>query len=120
MGSIFLGGKAVISVDPKSYKRFSETLNEEKDKRMARESLRDIAVFHKSLEETMQNMIAADKKGEPLDKNLFAIMVAVKEKYLQMESAFKAKDDDRFRNALFVLADATQDLMTHLHRKRKH
>jgi hypothetical protein len=120
MSSKFIGGKAVISLDSRYYKRFSETLNEEKDKRIAQESLRDIVVFYKALEKTMQDMMAADKKGVPLDGELFAKMVTVKEKYIQMENAFEAKDDDRFRDTLFVLADTTKDLLTHLHRKRKH
>jgi len=114
----FVGAKTMVSVDSNSYKRFSETLDEEKNKRIAQESLRNIVVFYKALEDEMQRMMAADKKGTPLDKELFARMVTVKEKYLQVMHALQ-EDEDRVRHALIVFADAVQDLMTYMHKQRK-
>jgi hypothetical protein len=108
----------MISIDPSYYQRFSETLNEEKNKRLAHEFLRDIVSFKKSLQEEMQAMMVADKKGKPLDKELFSIMVMVQEKYLHVMHALR-EDETRARHALTVFADAVQDLMTHMHRQRK-
>lgn len=118
MSSKFIGGKTVISVDSKSYKRFTETLNEEKNKRIALDFLRDIVVFIKAVEDEMQRMLAADKKGIPLDKELFAKMVTVKEKHDQAMYALREDDEDRARHAMMVCADAVQDLMTHRQRKQ--
>jgi len=114
----FVGAKTMVSVDSNSYKRFSETLNEEKDKRIAQEFLHDIVISYKTLEDEMQRMMAADKKGESLDKQLFAIMVTVKEKYMQALHALR-ENEDRARHALIAMADAVQDLMTYMHRQRK-
>lgn len=118
MSNKFIGGKTLISLDSKSYKRFSETLNEEKGKRIAQEFLRDIVFSFKSIEEEMQYMLAANKKGTPLDRELFAKMVTVKEKYLQAMHALR-ENEDKARHALIALADAAQDLMTYIHTQRK-
>ncbi len=118
MSNRFVGAKTMVSVDSGSYKRFSETLDEEKNRRIAQESLCNIIVFYRSLEETMQSMLAADKKGTLLDKDLFVRMVTVKEKYMQAMHAIR-EDEDKARHALIVFADAVQDLMIHMHRQRK-
>ncbi len=118
MSSKFIGGKAVISVDSNAYKRFTETLDDQRNKRIAQESLRDIVVFYKSLEDEMQCMLAADKKDTPLNSELFAKMVTVKEKYMQLMHALR-ENEDKARHALIVFADAVQDLMTHMHKQRK-
>ena len=118
MSGMFIGAKTVVSVDSDSYRRFAETLDQERNKRVAQESLRNIVIFHKALEEEMQRVMTADKKGTPLDKELFAAMVTVKEKYFQIMHALR-EDEERVRHALISFGDAVQDLMAHMYKQRR-
>lgn len=113
MTGIFSSGK-------KSTQGFSGDHLQEKHRRIAAESLHDLLQFHAKIDEEMQSMLADVKQGKPLDAALFEKMVKVKETYLQMMHGLKDLDYENESHALIIFADAVQDMLAHLNRKRRH
>lgn len=97
---------------------FANTIGKEKTARIARDALRDIMLFNNALETEMQTLMSAVNKGAALDHQLLDKMTIVKEKYNYAMTGFTAFDDEMQRYALTALADAIQDLMFYLHRRK--
>lgn len=99
---------------------FADHIGQEKDQRIARQSLRDLMLFNNALESELKHLHTQEKSGAQLDKKLIEKMQLVKEKYTYAMSGFKAFDDDMQRSALTALAESIKDLMIYLNARRSH
>ncbi|MCE2926551.1 MAG: hypothetical protein LW823_02745 [Rickettsiales bacterium] len=99
---------------------FTETISQEKNRRIASESLRDLMLFNNALETEIRKITSEMDKGRSIDQKMLDLMCGVKEKYNYAMSGMKALDEDMERYALCALADAIQDLMYYVHNHRKH
>ncbi len=99
---------------------FSETISQERHARVARDSMRDLMLFHNALESEIQALQSLADKGQPIDKKLLSLMSGVKEKYDYAMSGLKTLHADLECFALCSLADSIQDLMCYVHNRKKH
>lgn len=106
------------TLSKKNISGIAESIGDQKDERIIRESLRDIMLFNNALESEMKNMMVAVHSGKPLDHDLFDKMTRVKEKYNYAMSGLKAFNDEMQRIAFVALADAIQELMVLIHTRR--
>ena len=89
--------------------------------RIARTSLHNLIVFHEMLEDEMRSMASERAaQGSGFDSALFDKMAVVKEKYLHVMAGLSGDDYQRERHALIDFADAVQDLMAFVHKRRDH
>jgi hypothetical protein len=98
----------------------AETVALKRNEGRASKALHDMIAFNDALEENMQTMLAENAQGHPMDKELFAKMLAVKEKYLTAMHGLLHYDDQEEHLALVIYADAVQDIITHLNKQRRH
>ena len=68
----------------------------------------------------MQSMREYEKKGVAVDRALFDKMALVEERYQVVMDGFKEFDDVRERHSLIAFADAVQDVITHIYKRRGH
>ena len=99
---------------------FASSTGKEKNERIARDALRDLMLFNNTLETELQSLKLSAQKDASTDQLLIDKMTFVKEKYNYAMAGFKAFDDEMERFALTALADAIQDLMFYLHKRKKH
>jgi hypothetical protein len=95
----------------------AENIRNEKNARIAHDALRDLMLFNNSLESELKNMTLAMANGTA-DQELYIKMTAAKEKYNYAMSGLRALDDHMERAAFIALADAIQDLMAYIHKRR--
>lgn len=104
----------------KKNSNFSNVAGAERHARVARDSLRDLIMFNRTLEEETHRLLAEKKKGATIDQELLSKMTAAKDTYLGAMQALKESGDERSANAMIILADAIQDLMAYIHIERRH
>ncbi len=97
---------------------FSKAIGDEKNERIARASLGSMQVFDRSLEQELKLIEARRGRGEPVDEEMANKMKIVTKQFRNVMEGFSHLSDDSQRHALIVYADAVQDLIAYLHRKR--
>lgn len=114
----YIDNMPIIGKDRK--KSFTETVDTGRNNSRARKALYNMIAFNEALEESMQAMLAEKSRGMPMDTELFAKMVSVKEKYLAALNGLERYDDKEEHLALVIYADAVQDVIKHLNENKRH
>ena len=104
----------------KNAKNHTELLQTSRNESRARKALHDMIEFQDSIDASTQAMLTAASQGLPVDKELLAKLVTVKEKYLIAMQGMENYDDQQEHLALVIYADAVQDVIRHMNRLKKH
>ena len=91
-----------------------KAISQEKNERVARTSLHDIMIFQQSMEKEIKKL---EQSGT--DTDLLKRMMKVKDHYQKVKFSFAGTDDENLRHSFIAYADALQDLITHIYRRRQ-
>ncbi len=104
----------------KNKNNYAESVATGRNQSRAHKALYDMVVFNEAIEHDIQGMLASSAHGQGIDKDLLAKMITVKEKYLIAMQGIQEYDDQKQHLALIIYADAVQDVINHINKRKKH
>jgi len=111
--------KSTVKIHPISRAGHAGITAHEKHERLARSMLHDLIVFYEALEQEMDRLRERERQGIAIDMMLYRYMEKVQAAYQVAIDGFRTFDVDHQRNLLIVFADAVQDMITHIHKRRE-
>jgi hypothetical protein len=104
----------------KSEKIFSESVNLQKNDRMARDSLRELLRFNEALDNEIARLKTDVMSHSETDAQMLRYMVTSKGLFETAMQTMRTKNGDQGRLAFIQFADSVQDLMGYIHKMRLH
>lgn len=95
---------------------FTDSINNQKNDRLARESLQELLSFNEALE----HEIARLKNSKSVDQQMLQYMNNSKSLFDAAMEAMRTQSGEQGRLALIQFADSVQDMMGYIHKMRLH
>lgn len=100
-------------------KNFPEFVNQQKNDRVARESLQELLRFNDALDSEI-NRLKQNTNNTEIDVQMLQYMTTSKSLFENAMQSMRIKNGDQGRLAFIQFADSVQDMMGYIHKMRLH